>query len=265
MPSTSWEKVHDWYDGIVGAKGHYYHQQVIFPRLIPLLTATQKIKKILDIGCGQGILARALPKNVPYVGIDSSPSLIEKATKLSSHTFMVQNAEEPFSLGKDFSHAAIILALQNMRDPLAVFENIAHHLTDQGQLFIILNHPCFRIPRQSGWSIDEKKQLQSRRIDRYMTPLEIPISTHPGQRSGQGDETITTLTYHLPLSAYSDALWKSGFCLERIEEWCSDKTSTGKAARRENRARQEFPLFICLVARKKSHLLLSDQISKRGQ
>lgn len=253
--STSWEKVHDWYDDIVGAEGHYYHQHIILPRLLPLL---DRPKKILDIGCGQGVLARHLPKGTPYVGIDSSPSLIKKARQLSRHPFLVQDALEPFTLDqKDFSHAVVILALQNMAAPLPVFQNAAAHLMPQGKLLLVLNHPCFRIPRQSGWIIDEKKQLQSRRIDRYMTPLEIPIFTRPSQQEG----SASSPSYHLSLSAYSQALLKSGFCIDLIEEWCSDKKSTGKAARRENRARQEFPLFLCIVARKDPHLL-SSQSSK---
>lgn len=250
---TSWEKVHDWYDDIVGAEGHYYHQHVILPRLLPLLG---KPKKILDIGCGQGVLARSLPKGAIYLGLDSSPALIKKARQLSKHPFIVQDAGQPFSLDdKDFSHAVILLALQNMAAPLLVFTNAAAHLADHGKLILILNHPCYRIPRQSGWIIDEKKQLQSRRIDRYMTPLDIPIFTRPSQQNREEAGSVTS--YHLPLSAYSQALAKSGFCIELIEEWCSDKKSTGKAARRENRARQEFPLFLCIVARKDAHLLSS--------
>jgi hypothetical protein len=144
-----------------------------------------------------------------------------------------------------------------MAAPLPVFQNAAAHLMPQGKLVLVLNHPCFRIPRQSGWIIDEKKQLQSRRIDRYMTPLEIPIFTRPSQQ----ECSASSPSYHLSLSAYSQALLKSGFCIDLIEEWCSDKKSTGKAARRENRARQEFPLFLCIVARKDPHLL-SSQSSK---
>ncbi len=258
-PSTSWEKVHDWYDDIVGAEGHYYHQHVILPHLLPLIASS---KSLLDIGCGQGVLARHLPKSARYVGIDSSPSLIAIARKLCPQaTFFVQDALQPFSLkDKDFSHAVMILALQNMADPIPVFENAARHLAPQGKLVLVLNHPCFRIPRQSSWAIDEKKQMQSRRIDRYMTPMEIPILTRPSQQ----EDSTSSVSYHLPLSSYSLALGKAGFCIERLDEWCSDKTSHGKAARRENRARKEFPLFLCIVACKTTHLLSSQTPKKSG-
>jgi hypothetical protein len=114
-----------------------------------------------------------------------------------------------------------------------------------GRLLIVLNHPCFRIPRQSGWGIDEESDLQYRRIQRYMTPLEIPIQMHPGK----GERSETTLSFHRPLSVYSSWLWQAGFLIEKIEEWCSDKTSEGAASRRENRARREIPLFLALLAR----------------
>lgn len=253
---TSWEAVHDWYDHTVGEEGHYYHQHVLLPNLQRLLGVP---RKLLDVGCGQGILSRHLPKKTDYFGIDISQSLISKAKKMQpfrAGNFAVEDATKPFSLKeRDFSHAAIVLALQNMADPLAVFKNLNNHLTEEGHLLIVLNHPCFRIPRQSGWEIDLEKKLQSRRIDLYMSSLEIPIQTHPSQKN----ESSTSLTFHNPLSAYSKFLSESSFTIELIEEWCSDKVSSGGAARMENRARREFPLFLTIVARKKSSLCYPPQ------
>lgn len=240
--------MHDWYDQKVGHEGHYYHQHVILPNVMRLLGSP---RKLLDVGCGQGILARKLPKNTQYYGLDLSPSLIAKAKQMQpalAKNFQVQDATRPFTLKeRDFSHATIILALQNMAEPSTVLKNIEQHLSAQGKLLLVLNHPSFRIPRQSGWSIDVAKKLQSRRIDRYLSPLEIPIQTHPGQ----GEASSSSVTFHLPLSAYSKLLSESGFLIEQIEEWCSDKASTGPSARMENRARQEFPLFLAILAQKK--------------
>ena len=111
---------------------------------------------------------------------------------------------------------------------------------------LVLNHPCFRIPRQTRWDIDEPNKTQYRRIDRYMTPLEIPVATHPGH----GARSETTRSYHLPLSEYSRMLCGNGFVIEKLEEWISEKHSVGEAAKMENRARKEFPLFLAILARK---------------
>ena len=43
-------------------------------------------------------------------------------------------------------------------------------------------------------------------------------------------------------------LQQAGFVIQLIEEWGSDKSSVGSAARMENRSRQEFPLFLALKA-----------------
>jgi SAM-dependent methyltransferase len=250
--NSSWESMHEWYHGQVGSEGHYYHQQIILPNVLRLLG---KPRKVLDIGCGQGILARKLPKSTAYLGIDLSSSLIENAKQLQpakKDHFAILDACQPFSLKeKAFSHSTLILSLQNMPHPRIVLQNAHDHLEEKGVLLIVLNHPCFRIPRQSGWIVDTSKKLQSRRTDCYMSPLEIPIQTHPSK----GDQSSASLSFHYPLSFYAQTLGDAGFVIETIEEWCSDKASTGANARMENRARKEFPLFLTLLARKKPTLL----------
>jgi len=245
-PHTSWEESGDWYDKIVGEKGHYYHEHVIFPRLLKLINLSPS-SSLLDLACGQGVLGRQLPPSVKYVGIDASPRLIQAAQKYRKKNvlFYVGDVSETLSLEVDsFTHGTLILAAQNIEQIKRVFQNFQKHLKPGGQLIIVLNHPCFRIPRQSGWIVDPIKKLQSRRIDRYMSPLKIPISTHPGQK----ERSVQTWSYHIPLSHYCQLLKETGFYIESLEEWCSDKMSTGKTAVMENRARKEFPLFLALSA-----------------
>ncbi len=109
-------------------------------------------------------------------------------------------------------------------------------------MVLVLNHPAFRIPRQSGWG-EHTNKIQYRYINRYLTPLEIPITMHPGQ-----SQSAMTWSYHVPISFYAQALASAGLVIETIEEWTSDKQSEGKAARMENRARAEIPLFMAIVA-----------------
>lgn len=238
----NWETSSSWYDKIVGDKGHYYHQHVIIPGVLKLLQL-EAGHRLLDLACGQGVLARHLPKDIDYVGVDASPSLIKEAKKKSSHLFVVGDVTKPLKEGR-FTHASVILALQNIEDGKAVLKTAAHHLDTSGKLILVLNHPCFRIPRQSSWGIDVAKKTQYRRIDRYLSPLKIPIQTHPGKQSEE------TWSFHHPLSDYTKWLQETGFATEKIEEWTSDKKSTGTHARMENRSREEFPLFLSILARK---------------
>lgn len=246
---SSWEESAGWYDQVVGEKGHYYHQQVILPNLIRLLDLKKSGQYILDLACGQGILERHIPKEVGYLGIDVSPALIKQAknrVQASQHAFLVQDLMGALNLPKkDYTAAVCILAIQNMEQPLQLFKNASSHLQKKGQLVLVLNHPCFRIPRQSSWGIDEQKKIQYRRIDHYLSTMKIPIQTHPG-----GQKELQTWSYHFSLSSYSQWLFEAGFTIETMEEWCSDKVSTGKYATMENRSRKEIPLFLTIVARK---------------
>ena len=148
-----WEESQQWYDTLVGTHGHYYHEQVILPQLLPLLDFKTPHFSLLDIGCGQGILARAIPAHTHYLGIDASPSLIAQAKKRSSHQFLVHDATLPFPFTQRFTHAVMLLSLQNMPLEPTLFHS-CQALLSQGSLILVLNHPCFRIPRQSSWMVD---------------------------------------------------------------------------------------------------------------
>lgn len=246
MDKTSWQKVGDWYDSIVGDAGSYYHTQIILPNVISLLDL-QKGASIIDLGCGQGVLANAIAPWVNYLGLDAAKTLIQKAkARHKDRLFQLADITKAFPIEKEklFSHAAIILALQNVAEPEKVFLNLRPHLLPKGKFVIVLNHPCFRIPRQSAWGFDEATKMQYRRLNGYMSPQKIPITAHPSKEM----QSEATLSFHHPLSDYFRYLSQAGFVVEALEEWCSDKVSTGKAARWENRARKEFPLFLAIKA-----------------
>jgi ubiquinone/menaquinone biosynthesis C-methylase UbiE len=247
---TSWETSSSWYDKLVGAKGHYYHQQLIIPGVLNILEREKRVQPhILDLACGQGVLSRHLPKGIKYLGIDASESLIHaaKGYPIKGHQYFLHDLSHPLSLPyQEFTHATCILAVQNFAHPLTLFKTAHAHLKPGSPFICVLNHPCFRIPRQSSWGIDAEKKWQYRRVDRYMSPLKIPIQTNPSQEG----KSESTLTFHLPLSEYTQLLKQAGFVIDYMEEWCSDKKSTGKNAQMENKSRLEFPLFLTLVAKK---------------
>lgn len=249
-PSTSWQPVSEWYNSSVGDSGHYYHQKVVLPETLKILQLDAN-SAVLDLGCGQGVLARHIPKGLYYQGVDVAPGLVAYAKEHDlhpEHHYLVADVtRESLPIQKkDFTHATIVLALQNMRNSENALKNAATHLVSGGRLVIVMNHPCFRIPRQTSWGIDDVKKTQYRRVDRYYSDLEIPITAHPGDK-----KSAITWSFHHSLSVYSQQLLNAGFLIEQIAEWTSDKVSVGKAAKMENRGRQEFPLFFTFVAIKK--------------
>ncbi len=246
---TSWQNVAPWYEKLVGEDGHYYHQHVVLPGVLRLLDL-QPEDSLADIGCGQGVLSRAIPKISKYIGLDIAPALISAArreTRNAAYTFRVSDVTKPLPITDNtYSHAAIVLALQNMSRPDIAIKNTAKYVRPGGKLVIVLNHPAFRIPRQSGWGVEPTTKQQYRWENRYISPIKIPITMNPGQQ-----ESKVTWSFHFALQDYVGMLAEAGFVITNLEEWVSDKTSEGKAARMENRARKEFPLFLVLVGERR--------------
>lgn len=244
---TSWDKVADWYDRHVSTSSDY-HRELIIPRAMEML-APVRDEKILDVGCGQGVFAAELAaKGARVVGVDASKKLIDFAKKRSSRLnvqYFVMNASRLEGLQDGtFDAACWILALQNMEQLDKVISEASRVLKPGGRLLLVLNHPCFRIPRQSGWGFDEKRKLQYRRVDRYMSELKIPIQMHPGHAPG-----VVTWSFHRPLESYFAAFGLSGLAVTSLEEWVSQrKSQPGGKARAENSSRNEIPLFLALKA-----------------
>lgn len=246
---TSWNKVAPWYGKIVGQDGHYYHEHVVIPGVLRLLNL-KNTDTLVDLACGQGVLSRRIPSIQKYLGLDLAKELIKEAkdrNRERNHEFLVCDLNNVLrERAEKFDKATIILALQNIEQTENVIKNAATYLKTGGQLLIVLNHPCFRIPRQSGWSIDEKSKQQQRFINRYLSTLKIPIDMNPGQKEEQVKNM--TWSFHHSLQDYSQMLYQNDFKIEKIEEWSSDKESSGKAAKMENRARNEIPLFMAISA-----------------
>lgn len=246
--STSWGSVGKWYGELVGTKGHYYHEHVVLPKVLKLIKDGPKDqqRKVLDLGCGNGVLAQYLPKEAIYVGVDIAGALIKIAKSLDrnpNHTYIVSDVTKPLrNIPNDYTHAVMILALQNMENAESAIGQACEHLQEGGKLIVVINHPCFRIPRQSGWGINEQSKTQYRWVNRYMSQLKIPITMHPGQRQGP-----VTWSFHEPLSNYIQYMKTNRMLVENIEEWVSDKKSTGAVGKMENLSRDEIPMFMAIV------------------
>jgi SAM-dependent methyltransferase len=249
--STSWDPLARWYDGWVGEGGSEHHRQVAIPAVLRLLEAKAG-ERILDVGAGQGVLAPAVARaGALYTGVDASPRLINLAKQHHGQIgrFLVGDARNLESIPgiEEASVDAVVfmLSLQDM-DPLQPAVRTAERaLKPGGRLVLLLTHPAFRVPRQSGWGWDERRKLVYRRVDRYLTPLPVPLKPLPG---GDGR---TTRSFHRPIEDYVNSLSDAGLLTDRMEEVPAHKLSgVGQSRRSEELARKEIPLFLGIRARK---------------
>jgi ubiquinone/menaquinone biosynthesis C-methylase UbiE len=123
-----------------------------------------------------------------------------------------------------------------------------------GKLVLVLNHPSFRIPKDSDWHFEEQARnphqgKQGRVVYRYLSEGKITIDMNPGMPKERIRDKVYTVSYHRPLQVFVKWLTKNGFVITRIEEWSSHKKSaTGPRQNAEDTARKEIPLFMCIEA-----------------
>lgn len=163
------------------------------------------------------------------------------------------------------------MAIQNIEDVAGVFKECQRVLKSGGKLFLVMNHPAFRIPKQSDWGWDPSAGsgraggIQYRRIDEYLSESKVKIQMHPsavrrgslqasslfrGASDGQAgrvpaNKAEITISFHRPLQYYFKLLSKNGFAVSRLEEWNSNrKSQPGPRSKAEDKARKEIPLFM---------------------
>jgi ubiquinone/menaquinone biosynthesis C-methylase UbiE len=249
--SLGWDPVAAWYDKLVGESGSDYHRHVILPAALRLL-APQAGEAVIDVCCGQGVLAPPLLAAgiARFTGVDASPRLIDAAKSRHRNeprvSWIQSDACKPGAwTDGSYDAASCLMAVHDVEDIGGLFANIRRSLKVGGRAVAILMHPCFRIPRKSHWGWDADQKIQFRRLDSYGTPIAIPITTHPGK--GTGEET---LFHHRSLADLLNALASNGLALAACEELYSHRRSQGSGpfSKAEHKAAEEFPLFLALKA-----------------
>ncbi len=249
---THWDPVAKWYNGWVGKKGSLYHRAVSLPTVLELADPKPG-ELLLDIGCGQGVLApHVLKRGATYRGVDGSRTLVQLARKHHGENagnkaqFIVGDARKLSSLPElQAGHADVavfMLSIQDMNPLGEILAAAAWALKPASRIVIFMLHPAFRVPRQSGWGFDPGRKLTYRRVDSYLTVREVPMKAYAevsARASG------TTMSFHRPLSEYVNTLSELGFFVERLEELPDPNVE--KATKKET---LDIPLFVALKARR---------------
>ena len=252
--TTSWGAVSDWYNDYLKDEDNYQHK-VILPNLLRLLDIKNKNTNLLDLGCGQGFfiekILESVKLNINIHGVDLSSKLLkiaeDKFSKNENVSFKNTDASnmshiKEGSIDKIYS----VLALQNMSDLDKVMIEIKRILKKDGRCLFVINHPAFRVPKESDWFFNNFINKQGRVVYNYMSDKRYVIDMNPGKKA-MGEKTEETISFHHPLQFFSKIFNKHDFAITRIEEWISHKKSEEGAKKRiEDDARKEIPMFMCL-------------------
>ncbi len=204
-----WQKHAQWWiDGFTGGVDPEYEEQIIPLAREELLG----FDRILDVGCGEGQIARALAaEGAQVVGVDPTTRNIEVARERGGGPlYQTGNATHLDFDDASFDAVVACLVFEHIDDVDAAIAQVARVLKPGGQFSFFLNHPLLQTPG-SGWIddhiIDPPEQYW--RIGPYLVETESIEEV---------EKDVFIRFLHRPLSRYVNSLIAHGLRLERMLE-----------------------------------------------
>jgi 2-polyprenyl-3-methyl-5-hydroxy-6-metoxy-1,4-benzoquinol methylase len=210
---------------------------VLMPTLFDL-AKTASWRRVLDAGCGSGLLTELLAKRGrTVVGVDMSQGSIDMAK--ASHTRR-ENCTYLKTTIKDFAEKnpnSFTLVVGNMLLQGApgleeTLRALARLLTHNGVLVVSIPHPFFW---PIYWKYDRQPWFNYAKEIAIVAPFRIST-----QRRALGDTTH----FHRPLASYVAAIARAGLYIDELVE----PIPTGAVARAFPR-QWGFPRFLCMKCR----------------
>jgi SAM-dependent methyltransferase len=200
-----WEVHAGWWRAAFTAGADPEYAEQIVPMVTDHLNGADDV---LDLGTGEGHLARAAPAR-RVVGIDSSAAQIANARLQGGSPFYARADAGDLPLrGASFDAVVACLVLEHFEAADRAIAEAARVLRAGGRFLVFLNHPLAQTPG-SGWIDDTILEEQYWRVGRYLveeTTLE------------EVDKGILIPFVHRPLSHYVNAMARSGLSIVEMQE-----------------------------------------------
>lgn len=198
--------------------------------------------RVLDVGCGEGQLARrAAALGADVVGMDPTVSQIATARARGGGVRYARGVAEavPFASGS-FDAVVICLTLEHLDPFEPAIQEVARVLVPAGRFVLFLNHPLLQAPG-SGWIDDHILDEQYWRVGPYLPDDVAMEEVAPGVR----------LPFmHRPLSRYVNEMARCGLLVEHMDEPAPPPGFRAQAP--EYRDAATIPRLLVLVARRNS-------------
>lgn len=209
-PEDLWEANATWWiDGFTDGVDAEYEEQIL-----PLATEEMAgATRVLDIGCGEGQVAR-LAKRIGadlVVGIDPTWNQIRIASDRAGGIHVARAGADSLPFGDEtFDVVVACLVFEHIREVDAAIAEVSRVLRRGGRFCFFLNHPLLQTPG-SGWIDDQilDPPEQYWRIGPYLVEEESIEEV---------EKDVFIPFIHRPISRYLNALISNGLLLHRISE-----------------------------------------------
>jgi 2-polyprenyl-3-methyl-5-hydroxy-6-metoxy-1,4-benzoquinol methylase len=219
-----WETNASFWDKRMGAEGNEWHRMLVEPATLRLLNL-KKGERVLDIGCGNGQLARRMVQlGVRVIAFDFCVPFIKIAKsrkygkKIDYRTIDATKQRDLLSLGKHAYDAAVCtMALMDMANIEPLLTVLPSLLKAEGRFVFSVMHPCF-----NAVGMDHVVEFRETKTGAVSKELSIKVKEYsdPCARKGLGiiGQPVEQYYFHRPLNVLLNACFDAGFVLDRIEE-----------------------------------------------
>ena len=197
-----------WIDGFTAGADPEYEEQII-PLAVEEL---EDFGRILDVGCGDGQIARALAaRGCTVVGIDPTQRNLQVAVERGGGPEYRHGTADALPFGDgEFDAVVACLVFEHIDELDKAISEVARVLRPGGRFAFFLNHPLLQTPG-SGWiddhMVDPPEQYW--RIGAYLVETESIEEVEPG---------VHIRFLHRPLSRYVNSLAANGLTIGRMSE-----------------------------------------------
>lgn len=217
--SSSYDEHSEWYDSVVRS-GTIVQDAAI--NALRDLSGDVTDRRICDLGCGQGVAARAFAdRGARVVGIDTSAKLLaiarsEEATHPRRIEYMQMDAANLAALPADSFDAVICnMALMDIADLVGTSTSVHRVLKRGGWFAFTIMHPCFQTP-DSHWTTDDG--ATGRLVRGYFAEQRWNSERGTGMRTRVG-------AIHRTLSTYLNTFSAAGLAPQKLAEPCLPRES----------------------------------------
>ena len=207
-----WDGIAEWYAELVGGGSamHRFSRDILLKALPVNVIGLD----VLDVGCGEGIVSRALAGlGARVVGVDPTRALVAhaEAAERVNPTGAVYRIDDGSGLqtvpDDSVDGVTAALSLNNIADLDAALESARRVLRPGGFLVFTVPHPCFDAPGTETFSTPGGIR---RAVGDYFAEGHWR-SPHPHSVRRAGN-------YHRTITTYVTAVLGHGFLLRRLDE-----------------------------------------------
>ncbi|HVP07349.1 MAG TPA: class I SAM-dependent methyltransferase [Candidatus Acidoferrum sp.] len=220
-------------------KRNFYNEYLESPAITRLLRPIVNRKRVLDLGCGTGILTAKLAKwGANVVGVDNAVRMLELARRENPKIrFVKANASDlPFG-DQSFDVVASSLVMHYIKNLNRPFAEVCRVLKRNGRFVFSFHHPFSTVI-----------EIQSDKLRRQIKATALPYF-HNNAYTWRMME-MELISFHQTFERVIEALNHAGFVVERLLETKAPNRAR-KVSRRDYEITSRFPAFCVIQAIKK--------------